>query len=318
MYRMGRVFRANSTHPSLDAEISHLADSQYGVISREQLSALGMTKGRIQHRVDSGRWERISPSVFRVGGARASWLQSLRAATLGWGDSAVVSHLAAAALWRLAGFEPGPIEITVPRGRRRAELGVVHRNVLFEADVTTLERIPVTTPARTVIDIASVCPPEVVEGAFDDALRRKLISIPRIRWRLAEIEGGGGRPGVSLVRSLVQARTKGAVPQSVLETRLLRTMTQAGIPKPETQHKIRDGNGQIAIVDFAFPREKVAVEADGYRWHSGRIQWQKDLARRNRLSSLGWRVLHVTWDDVMNRTDSVIESIVRALGRSAT
>jgi hypothetical protein len=190
--------------------------------------------------------------------------------------------------------------------------------VLFPADVTTYEAIPITTPARTVIDIASICPPEKVEEAFDDALRRRMISIPRMRWRLAEIEGDGGRRGVSFVRALIAARAEGIAPQSVFETRLLRAMAEAGLPKPICQYEIRDGAGHAAIVDFAFSAEKVAVEADGYQWHTGRIRWQHDLTRRNLLSSLGWRVIHITWDDLMNRADSVIESIARALGRSNT
>jgi very-short-patch-repair endonuclease len=318
MLQMGRVFRAEMQHLAFDAQVSRLADTQYGLLSREQLCGLGVTKGMIQRRVAAGRWERMNPRVFRIAGAPESWRQSLRAATLGWGDGAVASHRSAAALWRLARFEPGPIELTVPRLRHRAVPVIVHRNVLFEADVVIREAIPVTTPARTLIDIASVCPPDAVEEAFDDALRRKMISIPRMRWRLDEIEGGGGRPGVSLMRSLVEARAEGIVSQSVLETRLLRVMMRAGIPKPVSQFQIRDGDELIAIVDFAFVAEKVAVEADGYRWHSGRIKWQDDLTRRNRITSLGWRVIHVTWDDLRVRPVEVIDSINLALGRSGT
>jgi very-short-patch-repair endonuclease len=315
---MTTVSGTDPKHLPLDVEISRIADAQYGVFSREQLRGLGVTNRMIYRRLASGRWERLNPNVFRVGGAPASWQQSLRAATLGWGDGSVISHRSAASIWRVAGFEPGLVELTVPRHRRRAIPGIVHRNVLFEADVTIHEGIPITTPARTLIDLASVCPTHQVEEALDDVLRRKMISIPRIRWRLAEIEGDGGRPGVSLLRSLIDARAEGIVSQSVLETRLLRVMVRAGLPKPVSQYRIRDGGEQVAIVDFAFPTEKVAVEADGYRWHSGRIKWQADLKRRNRISSLGWCVIHATWDDLMDRPDQVIDSIKRALRRSVT
>jgi very-short-patch-repair endonuclease len=318
MFRMTPVSGTDPKHLQLDVEVSRLADAQYGVFSREQLRGLGVTNRMIYRRLASGRWERLNPNVFRVGGAPSSWRQSLRAATLGWGDGSVISHRSAAPSWRFAGFEPGLVEITVPRHRRRAIPGIVHRNVLFEADVTIHEGIPITTPARTLIDLASVCPTHQVEEALDDALRRKMISIPRIRWRLAEIEGDGGRPGVSLLRSLIDARAEGVVSQSVLETHLLRAMASADLPKPTQQYEIRDREGHKAFVDFAFPTEKVAVEADGYRWHSGRIKWQADLTRRNRISSLGWCVIHVTWDDLMNRPDLVIDSITLALGRSDT
>src|SRR6266568_5027299 len=170
MLQMGRVFRAETQPLPFDAQVSRLADAQYGVFSREQLCGFGVTKGMIHRRVAAGRWERMNPRVFRIAGAPESWRQSLRAATLGWGDAARVSHRAASGLWRLAGFEPGIIELTVPRSRQRAVPGIVHRNMLFEADATILDRIPITTPARTVIDIASVCAAEQVEEAFDDAL----------------------------------------------------------------------------------------------------------------------------------------------------
>src|SRR5437764_14870837 len=115
MCRMGRVYRAGSTHPSVEVEVSRLAGAQYGVFSREQLTRLGISKGMIQHRLAVGRWELVSRNVFRIGGSLPSWRQSLRAATLGWGDCARVSHRSSAAMWRLAGFEPGLIEVTVPR-----------------------------------------------------------------------------------------------------------------------------------------------------------------------------------------------------------
>jgi hypothetical protein len=87
-------------------------------------------------------------------------------------------------------FEPGPVELTVPRGRERNAPGLVHRNALLAPDVAALGGISVTTPARTLIDVASMAPRDAVEEALDDALRRKLVSIPRLRWRLDELGGG--------------------------------------------------------------------------------------------------------------------------------
>jgi very-short-patch-repair endonuclease len=234
----------------------------------------------------------------------------MMAACLAWGEGAGISHPPAAALWRLAGFEQRAAELTVPPGRRRKGPGVVHRSLLLPVDVTRVDGIPVTTPARTLIDIASVCDEEVVEEALDDALRRGLVSIPRLRWRLDQM---GRRPGVVMMRALLDARAGSSVPQSVFETRLLRALRRAGLPEPVAQHEIRRGGRLVAVVDFAYPRERLAIEADGYRWHSGRAQWEHDRSRRNDLTLLGWRVVHVTWPDLSRREQAVIESVQEAL-----
>ncbi|MGZ4212306.1 MAG: DUF559 domain-containing protein, partial [Actinomycetota bacterium] len=199
---------------------------------------------------------------------------------------------------------------------RRNGPGQVHRNRLLAVDTTTIDRIPVTTPARTLIDVGSICPREVVEEALDDALRRGMVSIPRVRWRIAEIGENGRRRGISVMRSLVDARDMPGVPQSVFETRLLRTLERAGLPRPALQHHVRDGTRLIAVVDFAFPAELVAIEADGYKWHSGRAHWEHDRTRRNRLTPLGWRVVHIMWSDLLHQPQAVIDSIRRTLEAS--
>ncbi|MGZ4209619.1 MAG: endonuclease domain-containing protein [Actinomycetota bacterium] len=87
------------------------------------------------------------------------------------------------------------------------------------------------------------------------------------------------------------------------------------MPRPEIQYPVRDGAHLVAVVDFAFPSDLVAIEADGYRWHSGRARFQNDRARRNRLTTLGWRVIHVTWQDLLEQPRAVVEVIRRTLAR---
>jgi len=289
------------------------------VIARSQAIALGVSKGMIQHRVATGRWEQLARDVFRVAGAPASWRQELMVATLGWGDGCAISHLAAAPLWRLAPFDPGPVELTVPRHRRRAAPGTVHQNALPPVDVTVLDGIPVTTPARTLIDVSSVVPSETVEEALDDALRRGLVTRARLRWRVEQL-ARPGRPGVTVIRELLAARDPGtAVPQSVLETKMMRLLRRARLPRPVAQHRIRANGRVVATVDFAYPDEQLAIEVDGYRWHSGRVRWEHDRARLNALTLLGWRVVHVTSADLARRPQDVIDRIRMALlaGRKA-
>ena len=257
------------------------------------------------------------PGVYRMAGAPATWRQSLLAACLWWGDGAAISHCAAAALWRLLGFAPGgAIELSLGlRRQRRAARHRVHRPASLDAvDVTTLDRIPVTTVARTLIDVAGCVPADVLEEALDDALRRQLVTVARLRRRL-DVLGGPGRRGTGLLRGLVDARAAPRrVPQSVFETRLLRVLRTGGLPRPALQHSVTTHLGK-AVLDFAYVERRVAVEADGFRWHSSRRQWDHDRMRRNALTMLGWTLVHVTWPELRDRPGEVAEAIRATLSR---
>lgn len=210
------------------------------------------------------------------------------------------------------------IEITLPRGRRFSSDGVVVHRVLDldRADLMVVEAIPTTTPTRTLIDLAGVLPADAVEEALDDALRRRLTSISRLQWRLRDL-GTKGRPGIAVIRRLIDGRSNVGVPQSVLETRLLRLVKRARLSRPECQHQIRDERGRlVGIVDFAYPQARLAIEVDGYRWHSGRARWEYDLGRRNKLTRLGWRILHVTATDIEQRPDETAAAIAAVLQRA--
>jgi very-short-patch-repair endonuclease len=274
------------------------------VFARAQATARGFSTTIVDRRLTSGVWERLYPGVYRLAGVPATWRQALFAACLAWGDGAVVSHRAAASLWGFPGFEPS-IELSVPRRRERAHAHLVHRpGSLAAVDVTTVDAIPVTTPVRTLIDVAGCVEADVLEEALDDALRSRLVTIGRMRWRLREL-GKAGRRGSRLLGELVDAR--GGVargPESVLETRLLRALRAAGLPRPAVQYKVG-----AYRVDFAYPDARVAIEADGFRWHSTRQQWDNDRARRNALTALGWTLIHVTWSQLQEHPDEVIATI---------
>ncbi|HJR19046.1 MAG TPA: type IV toxin-antitoxin system AbiEi family antitoxin domain-containing protein [Actinomycetota bacterium] len=307
---MRRAYDDYAQQPGLDERIARLAASQHGAFTRDQAMSAGGTKDAIHRRVKRGRWERIAPRVYRVAGSVPTWRQSVLVACLAWGDRTAASHRGGAPLWRIAGFDPGPVELTVPRNRHRAGPGLVHRGVLAAVDVTVLDSIPVTTPARTLIDLASVVPFEMMEEALDDALRRRIVSISRMRWRLDAL-ARPGRPGIAAMRRLLNHRDPSApVPDSVFERRLLGLLRRARLPEPILHHAILDDRGRLAgIVDFAYPEARLAIEADGFRWHSGRVPWERDRARLNRLTLLGWRIIHVTWTNLTTRPAEVVGQI---------
>lgn len=297
----------------VDVAIERLAARQLGLVSRSQALRLGATDRMIRWRLASGRWlPATGDAVFRLGGAPASWEQTLLATCLAYGDGAVASHHAVAALWRIPEIGIETMEVTVPRGRRRKR-GIdatVHYGDLRSADITRIGSVPATTVARMFVDLAGDAPFAAVEVGLDDALRRKLTTIDRIR---RAIERGGRRRGIEDLRDLLNDRDNDAIPESVLETRLYRRIIEDGLPVPKRQYVVRDDGRFIARVDLAYPEHKLAVEAEGFEPHAQRAQFDRDRERANDLTLLGWRIIVVTWPRLRERPDEVSESIRRAL-----
>ena len=317
---MDDVSRHFRPQEALDVAIARYAARRHGVFTRTDAIARGASHRQIRIRVAAGRWEQLHRGIYRQAGAPATWRQALLAAVLSSGDDAVASHRAAARLPDLAGIHGALLEVSVPRGWRRRRDGIlVHELVtLPRVDVTVVDAIPTTTVTRTLIDLAGVVSLDTLEEALDDALRRRLTTIGRLRWRLGVL-ARRGRPGIANIRSLLDARAPGdVIPQSVLETRFTRLLRRSNLPAPVRQHPIRGTNGKlVAVVDFAYVDHRLAVEIDGYRWHSGKARWEHDLERRSLLAALGWRVMHITAADLSRRPDDVVKNLTTALDRDA-
>ncbi|TML78260.1 MAG: DUF559 domain-containing protein [Actinobacteria bacterium] len=303
---------ASGPKPEPAARLSRLAANQHGIFTRSQALSLGVPRSTIARRLAGGVWVQLFPGVYAFAASPVTWRRSLLSACLVSGPSAVASHRAAASLWELAGFTAPVIEVSVPRSCKRARADAVHRpRLLPRADVTRVDGIPVTTVARTLVDIAGDVRIEALEEALDDALRRRLTSIRQL-WRCLERVGTSGRTGTARLRGLLAARDgPGTVPQSVFETRLLRAIHAAKLPRPELQFPVETGMGR-ALLDFAYPNQRVAIEADGFRWHSSRLRWDHDRERRNALSVLRWKIIHATWSQLRDRPDEIVAA-VRAL-----
>lgn len=296
---MPREDRSSTRKEQTDRTCEEIAAAQFGVIGRAQLIRAGVSPSSIERRVIGGRIRVIHPGVYVFAGVPASDKQALIAAARWAGEGAVVSHRGAAFLWRLDGVDVPQIEVTALRRRRSKTDGVVLHttDVLPPCDVAHIGAIPVTAPARTVVDLGAVIDEEALALAVEDALRRRLMTLARLRWRIDEL-CGRGRRGCASLRRVLELRGSGAPSESPLETKLARLLARHRLPPPARQFEVREGGRLVARVDFAYPRCKLAIEVDGYRFHSGRSQWEKDLSRRNRLSALGWIVLHVTADQM--------------------
>ena len=217
----------------------------------------------------------------------------------------MASGACAAALLGLPGFRPGHIEITTPKQLTKTPFKV-RRAHIPEQQRTRIGPIPVTDATRTLLDLAAVADERVLEDAVDDALRRSLTSLPRLRW-IIRTAGGKGKKGSSELWKIVEDRTLGGpVPESVLETRMWKPLCRLGVPRPVRQYEVLS-EGRRYRIDFAFPHAMVAIEAQGFRWHSSPSALERDAEKHNALALLGWKVIYVTWRDMKEGRDEMMQ-----------
>jgi very-short-patch-repair endonuclease len=169
----------------------------------------------------------------------------------------------------------------------------------------------VTNAVRTIFDLAGCLPLTRFEVILDEARRRRLVAERPLR-ELLERLGRCGRPGTRYLRALLDSgEMDGPVPGSPFERKLIQFLSRRSLPLAERQFVIEDQAGNfVARVDFAYPDLKIAIECDSKKHHFGRSDWERDVERRTRLAALGWLVIHVSWDMLVNRPDE-LEALIR-------
>jgi hypothetical protein len=293
---------------SPDQRIAHLAERQHGVFTFDQALACGFTSDSVQYRVTKGGWDRIHHGVYRLLGNPKSFEQATMARVLACGPGAVAFRRTAAALFKVEGIEPRVVEVAVSRDRRIKLARQIKG--LRSTDRTLIGVIPVTTPDRTVIDLASVLNHDRLEDALDDMIRRGLVRPRRLETHLEKMERRGGR-GLAMLLDLVRARTVENVPGSGRENTVRRALIRAGLPEPVRQHRIFDANGTfVARPDLSYPDLFLYIEYDGGH-HASPRQHQRDLDRQNRLTALGWRPIRFTKVSLRGPMSDLVD-IVRA------
>jgi len=226
------------------------------------------------------------------------------AACLASSGGNVVSFRAAAQLWGLPGGSE-IVEVTSPRHCRVQfdDVRTHESRFLTNLDITYVNGLPVTRPARLICDLALLVArgelrPCTLDLALQDALRRDLVYIPQV-WRVFERLGGVLRPGGRVVAELLAA----FVPptrktDSTPELMLLQLVRAAGLPEPVPHHRVDLSPTRWARLDFAWPEEKVYCEFDPYKWHGGRDKYMRDASRRLELAKNGWFGVPVTDDEL--------------------
>ena len=296
--------------------IWQLAARQLGLIARWQALAVGVTDRELRRRVESGALVPVFPGVYRVGGAPFTQETRWLAAVLAAGPEAWLSHRAGCAF---RGFDLRfpKAELTIAHERECDLDGVIVHRTRRRHDVITVRGMPVTTKARTLLDVAGLLPYHVFEPLLQNAVTEGLIKIEAM-YAILDRRGGRGVRGVTATRRALGGGLVDEKIQKRLELILARIIAQARVPKPERQHRLTCADGREVILDNAWPDRRRAVEAVGLRWHGNAHQSAKTRARARSIRASGWELDEYGWYEATETPDETRRSIEAFWAGSST
>jgi very-short-patch-repair endonuclease len=285
-----------------------IAAAQCGVFSRAQALAAGYTDKRIRHLVTMGTWLRCHPGIYCLAGVATSFDMNAWIAVLAAGPEARLSHRTAGTLSRLDGTpQPVRFDASVPWRRRPRSVPrvTIHRTRLCADDVAVCRGFPVTSVARTLVDLGRSLPIETGSRIIADALRVGRVSVDALEVCIA---GLSGCHGIDLARRALAAADPKL--ESVLEHELLALLRRAGL-NPVAQYVVTVGGRTIARVDFALPGIRLAIEADGYGTHALHLGFERDREKAADLQLAGWNLLSFTATQIRQQPDRVIDTVLK-------
>jgi very-short-patch-repair endonuclease len=296
----------DDTHP--DVRLARIAREEHGVVSIRQLAACGLDRAAVRRRTGTGRLHRVHRGVYAVGHDALTTQASFVAAVLACGDGAVLSHYAAAAYWGFRRWDGRIPRVTVTGAQRRVAGLRVHRaRRLDRRDVMRRNGILVTSPARTLLDLAADLRPRELRRAARQAQAERHVNVRQLADMLTRAQG---HRGAGALRGLV---ADGPAPtRSELEDIVLDLLDSAGIARPQINTTLRL-DGRTVSPDFLWPEQRLVVEADGAAYHTGALVRAHDAERQALLEAHGYRVLRITWQQAVRHPQHTLARISVAL-----
>jgi Transcriptional regulator, AbiEi antitoxin/Protein of unknown function (DUF559) len=295
-------------------ELIEYARANGGVVTRGEALAIGISKTTLARRANAGILRRIERGVFMLAGTEHEHDSILEAACRKL--EAVVSHESAGRLHQFDGLPWIMPTVTVPHRRTYIFEGVVvHQSTDISDDqLVLINRLPVTNPERTIIDLAASVSERRIDWILDRALSSGSVDLERLALLFADI-GRRGKPGTTSIRKLLEKRGQEYVPpDTVLEQRLLAIIENADLPRPTPQFTptwLAPTNGRV---DLAYEDHRLIIEGDSRKWHLLMKSFETDRQRDNQAQLAGWRILRYTWRQIVDEPEMITSSIGRALG----
>jgi very-short-patch-repair endonuclease len=296
----------------IDARITALAEQQRGRVSRRQLLCAGVKRAAINRRLENGRLVLVYAGVYAMPHALDVALGAETAAVLACGEGALLSHHCAVTLWKLRPGIARPIHVTIARdspGRKLAGVTIHRSSTLVAADARVHRGLPVTSPARALLDVAGSLPDRDVERLLDEGVfALRILTMAEVRDVLAR---AGNHPGRARLARIADGHTRSTRTESPPEEQLLALIRAAGLPEP------RPGVSVLGYrLDFLWPGLRLAVEVDAYGTHGSRARFEADRRRDARLlSEKGIVVLRVTKLAIETRPLEVVAMLARAVAQ---
>ncbi len=289
-----------------------ISAAQGGVITRRQLRDSTCSDRTISRMIQRGALQRITRGgVYLVGGT--PWSAAARTWAGVLMTDGVLGFTSAAVLWGMEVEAPPFVQVIVPTSRRPRppDWVRVHRSFVPSSEVVRRDGLPVTSRARTAIDLIGHLPRRDAIRFADRALQRSWVTRNQLERRLVD---ESFKPGNRNLRTVLHASSAAAASEA--ERRLHQLLRRARLVGWAANHPVRDGSRVVAVIDVAFEQLRLAIEVDGWAFHSDVDRFRRDRQRQNDLVALGWTVLRFTWADLSERPDYVIAQIRHALGRT--
>jgi very-short-patch-repair endonuclease len=247
--------------------------------------------------------------VYVVGHTALAALAREQAALLAYGDAAVLSHRSAAAIWKLGPSSP-IVDVTVIGRRVRPRTGIRlhHLDALDPSEIGEQQGMKVTSPARTILDLAATADGDGLEAALSEAYALRLVTEPAIHDAL---ERNRGRPGAGALRALLRSQEGPVITKSRAERLLRALLRKAGLPQPLGNQRLLGYSP-----DLLWPEQRLIVEFDGFQWHGHRAKFESDRARDATFVAHGYRVIRITWRQLMYQPYRVVANLALALAAS--
>lgn len=282
-----------------------LADRQHGVVSAKQLVSLGYDRNAIARDARGGRLQWIHRGVYAVGRRRLDWSGRCLAAVLA-SAPAFASHASAGWIWGLLRYAPEWIDLTAPARRHPKAAIRLHHARLASHDCTEREGIPVTSLARTLLDLAAVLSADRLDRLLERAEELQLLDLTAIEELLGRV---GHHPGATKLRRALEIyRDDPTVIRSRLERRFLALVRQAGLPRPAMNFATAGYE-----LDAYWEKERFAVELDVYETHGTRAAFERDRVRQEELKLVGIEMIRLTGPRLQREPAKVMERLAALL-----
>jgi very-short-patch-repair endonuclease len=285
-----------------DRRVALIAEFQHGVATREQLLGVGLTRHSVDTRLRQGRLHFIHRGVYAVGHESLLPLGLEAAALLASGERAVLSGRSSAAVWGLCPTPANEVFVTVQGDGGRKRAGITVSRLQLEAhEIRVRHGLAVTSPARTILDLAATPDLERIVG---EALGTKLVTERELR---TAVDEASGRRGIQKLRALLDGPGGPAFTRSEAERRFLALVRKGGLPPPQA-------NAWIAglEVDFLWPDHRLVAEVDG-NFHAYGPRREHDHRRDARLEAAGYDVIRTTWHQIIDEPETLLVRLTRRL-----